>query len=81
MLTEGLSLMVVGMVTVFSFLTLLVVVLEVSARVFESYGHLWPEPVTDAPAPTAPATAPNESRHAEIAVVLAAIEAHRRRQR
>ena len=81
MLADGLSLMVVGMVTVFSFLALLVVVLELSARVFASYGHLWPEPVEDAPAPTVSTASPTQPRHAEVAVALAAIEAHRRRQR
>ena len=45
MLLEGANLMAVGMTAVFSFLTLLVVVLQLSAWVFRSFGHRWPDPV------------------------------------
>lgn len=74
MLLEGVNLMAVGMTTVFSFLTLLVIVLQISARVFASIGHRWPDPAT-APSRSAP------SAHRDVAVAVAAIEAHRRRHR
>ncbi|MEE2638310.1 MAG: OadG family transporter subunit [Acidobacteriota bacterium] len=77
MLLEGVNLMVVGMTTVFSFLVLLVVVLLFSARVFEVYGDRWPDPVS-APDPLPDAT--GGLAGAEIAVVLAAVEAYRRQQ-
>ena len=74
---EGVNLMVIGMTAVFTFLTLLVVVLQVSARVFASFGHWWPDP---GPTPSRAETMPQLPRGAEIAVALAAIEFHRRRQ-
>ena len=73
MLLEGVNLMVVGMTAVFSFLTLLVVMLQISARVFESFGDRWPDAAA-APVPVA-------RGDVEVAVVLAAIEAHRRESR
>ena len=67
--------MAVGMTTVFSFLSLLVIAIQISAAFFERFAHLFPEPEPErrAPAPSAPT-----SNDAEIAVVLAAIAAHRR---
>ena len=76
MLLEGVNLMVVGMTTVFSFLTLLVIVLQISAKVFDSIGHRWPDPTIATPRP---AQAPKTLGDVGIAVALAAIEAHRRR--
>ena len=76
MLLEGVNLMVVGMTTVFSFLALLVIVLQISAKVFDSIGHRWPDPAT---APPRPAQAPKTLGDVGIAVALAVIEAHRRR--
>jgi sodium pump decarboxylase gamma subunit len=77
MLLEGVNLMVVGMTAVFGFLTLLVVVLQISARVFESFGDRWPDPAIAPPS----APMPISRRDAEVAVALAAIEAHRRESR
>lgn len=74
MLLEGVNLMVVGMTAVFSFLTLLVVVLQISARVFESFGDRWPDPAIAPPSEPTPIS----RRDSEVAVALAAIEAHRR---
>ena len=75
MLIEGVRLMVVGMATVFSFLSLLVVVMTMQARFFEVYGERFEEPEVE------PATRqPQRSDDAEIAVVLAAIAAHRGRR-
>ena len=70
-LYEGFWLMVVGMVTVFGFLSTLVAMMTVSAALFESYAHLFPEPVTE---PTRSTSSDDDAR---IAVVLAAIAAHR----
>ena len=77
MLLEGVSLMAVGMTTVFSFLMLLVIVLQVSALVFQSLGHRWPDPAI---APTRSAQIPKTLGDIDVAVALSAIEAHRRRQ-
>ena len=77
MLFEGINLMVVGMTTVFSFLVLLVIVLQVSARFFERFGDRWPAAtLTTEPAGSTPGT-----QSEEIAVVLAAITEHRGRKR
>lgn len=67
----------VGMTTVFGFLALLVVTMMASAAFFERFGDQLetPMPTPRAPGPASATTAPPP----EIAVVLAAIEAHRRR--
>jgi Na+-transporting methylmalonyl-CoA/oxaloacetate decarboxylase gamma subunit len=78
MLREGVHLMAVGMTTVFSFLALLVIVLEISARVFQSLSHRWPDPAI---ARTRTNPMPRERGDIEVAVALAVIEAHRRRHR
>ena len=41
MLQEGTKLMVVGMTTVLGFLAFIVIVLNVSARFFDVFGHRW----------------------------------------
>ena len=76
MLLEGVNLMVVGMATVFSFLALLVVVLQISAKVFAAVGHRWPDPAS---ATSRPTQTPKTAIDATIAVALAAVVAHRRR--
>lgn len=73
-MAEGVQLMLVGMTTVFGFLGLLVLVMQGSAAFFRANAHLFPE---SEPAPTKPAIA--ASNDAEIAVVLAAVAAHRAR--
>ena len=77
MLFEGINLMVVGMTTGFSFLVLLVIVLQASARFFERFGDRWP----DATLTTEPAGSTPGTQSEEIAVVLAAITEHRGRKR
>lgn len=72
---QGLYLMAVGMGTVFAFLTLLVVVMNVSGRLFERFGG----PV-QVEGPTTGTADDTEAQHREIAVVLAAVEAWRRQQ-
>ena len=76
MLLEGVNLMAVGMTAVFSFLTLMVVVLQLSAWVFRSFGHRWPDPVIATTPSLAGVTARRDS---EVALVLAAVEDYRRR--
>jgi len=69
-MAQGLVLLVIGMVTVFSFLVLLVVAMQLSAVFFKKFAHLFPEAVATTAAPAAnPAAA--------IAVALAAIRAKR----
>ena len=77
MLFEGINLMVVGMTTVFSFLALLVIVLQVSARFFERFGDRWPDAALATESPDSTPSTQSE----EIAVVLAAITAYRGRKR
>lgn len=77
MLFEGINLMVVGMTTVFSFLALLVIVMQVSARFFERFGDQWPDAAEATGGPDSTPGTQNE----EIAVILAAITAHRGRKR
>ncbi len=74
-MVEGFRLMAVGMTTVFSFLGLLVIAIHLSARFFEQFAHLFPEPEAARRLPSASAPTSDD---AEIAVVLAAIAAHRR---
>ena len=76
MLLEGVNLMVVGMTTVFSFLALLVIVLEVSARIFQRGTDAEAQRATVAMTPSGMSPVRGSE---EIAVVLAAGEAHRRR--
>ncbi|MCF7849572.1 MAG: OadG family protein [Kiritimatiellales bacterium] len=71
LLMQGIVLMVVGMMVVFSFLALLVLAMSGSAAFFRKFAHLFPEEVQERP--RAAATDPV----AEIAVALAAIRAQR----
>jgi sodium pump decarboxylase gamma subunit len=66
-LLEGVRLMVVGMTTVFAFLTLLVLAMQINRVVGAMFPD--PEPVSEPPGPS------DEDRH--VAVVLAAIAAAR----
>ena len=72
---QGLYLMAVGMGTVFAFLALLVLVMNVSGRLFERFGG----PV-EVEGPATGSVDDSEAHHREIAVVLAAVEAWRRQQ-
>lgn len=73
LLTQGFTLMVIGMATVFAFLVLLIVAMSSSAAFFSKFAHLFPEETVAAPKKAAPAVDPS----AEIAVALAAIRAKR----
>ncbi len=77
MLVEGLRLMAVGMTTVFAFLSLLVVLMHGSAAFFRTFADAFPE-AAPAPPPRVQAH-PTADEDAELAVVLAAVAAHRAR--
>lgn len=72
LLMQGVTLMVIGMATVFSFLVLLIMAMNGTAAFFSKFAHLFPEEQKAAPRKAA-AIDPT----AEIAVVLAAIRAKR----
>jgi len=71
MIAEGFVLMIVGMVTVFVFLALLVFAMALSAAFFKKYAHLFPEPVLEKSRPKTKTAAD----HADIAVAIAAVKA------
>ncbi len=70
-MAEGFVLLIIGMVTVFAFLQLMVMIMNLSAKFFIKFAHLFPEAksVPAAPAPSFDFT--------EIAVAIAAVKAHR----
>jgi oxaloacetate decarboxylase (Na+ extruding) subunit gamma len=70
-MAQGLVLLVIGMATVFAFLVLLVIAMQLSAVFFKKFAHLFPEEVVQT------ATAPAANPAAAIAVALAAIRAKR----
>lgn len=74
-MAEGLTLMVVGMTTVFGFLVLLVVAMRLQAALFQRYDIEFVP--GRSPAPSASRAA---DPHLHIAIALAAIESRRRRQ-
>ncbi|MDF7801021.1 OadG family transporter subunit [Pontiellaceae bacterium B1224] len=73
LLMQGVTLMVIGMATVFAFLVLLIVAMSSSAVFFSKFAHLFPEEQKAAPKKAPAAVDPS----AEIAVALAAIRAKR----
>ena len=72
LLMQGVTLMVIGMATVFAFLVLLILAMNGSAVFFRKFAHLFPEETAEAAKPAA-ATDPA----AMVAVALAAIKAKR----
>lgn len=77
MLAEGVRLMVVGMFTVFAFLTLLVGVMKASAAFFAAFEAHFPEDEPEAPRGRTARAGGDEA----IALVLALAEAKRRGQK
>jgi sodium pump decarboxylase gamma subunit len=71
LLMQGVTLMVIGMATVFAFLVLLILAMNGSAAFFRKFAHLFTE--EQKAVPKAAAADPT----AEIAVALAAIRAKR----
>lgn len=65
---QGLTVLVVGITTVFAFLILLVVVMQVSTWFFARFAHLFPEPEQAA-------AVSQTDDLSEIAVVIAALRA------
>lgn len=65
---QGLNLMVVGMLTVFLFLVLLVLAMMGAARFFKRYAHLFPEPEPKKHIEKI------SSDHADIALAVAAVK-------
>jgi sodium pump decarboxylase gamma subunit len=78
MVWGGIELTAVGMTTVFAFLGLLVGLMQASAALFEAFGHRFPVPPSTE---TTSGASGGASRDEEIAIVLAAVEAHRRQRR
>ncbi len=78
MMLEGARLMVVGMFTVFAFLTLLVGLMKVSAAFFEANAHRFPE---DEPTAARPKRSGEPKSDEEIAVAIALASAMKRGQR
>lgn len=66
---QGFVLLVIGMATVFSFLILMVLAMNLAASFFKKFAHLFPEETAAAPASADPS--------AMIAAALAAIRAKR----
>ncbi len=73
LLMQGVTLMVIGMATVFVFLVLLIGVMGLSAGFFTKFAHLFPE---EAAAPKAAARGAAEPVE-EVAAIIAAIRAKR----
>ncbi len=77
MLIEGLGLMVTGMCVVFSFLTLLVLAMNVSARFFETFADKFEDEVPKAAKPKTAVIqkSGSDDELAEIAAAIAAVKA------
>lgn len=71
-LSDGLMLMLIGMGTVFCFLTLLVICISLSSRILN---RLWPEEV---PAPT---QVPAKQDDTLVAVITSAVHQYRKKHR
>jgi oxaloacetate decarboxylase gamma subunit len=72
MISQGFTLMLAGMGTVFVFLTLLVLVMMAMSAFFQKYAHRFKDP-EPAGRPKAPAAGGGDD--AEIAVAIAAVHA------
>lgn len=78
LLRNGLMLMIIGMGTVFAFLTLMVFCIQLSAKVTARFAHLMPEPEKKKPkARPAAAPAATEDQGELLAVLGAAVAKYR----
>lgn len=79
LLRNGLLLMVIGMGTVFAFLTLMVICIQFSAKLAAKFAHLLPEEEKKKPKAKKPAApkAAAEDDGALVAVLTAAVAKHR----
>lgn len=68
---EGFKFMALGMGTVFTFLTLMIIAMNIQATIIHKF---FPEPVAAAPKGTA--TTANNNKNAKVAAVSAAIKHH-----
>ncbi|WP_372796044.1 OadG family protein [Pontiella sp.] len=73
LLMQGVTLMVIGMATVFAFLVLLIVSMNCSAGFFKKFAHLFPEEVVEKKSSAGAGADPS----AEVAAIIAAIRAKR----
>ena len=73
LLMQGVTLMVIGMATVFAFLVLLIVAMNCSAGFFKKFAHLFPEEVVETKGAAGASADPSE----EVAAIIAAIRAKR----
>ena len=71
MLAEGFGLMFAGMGVVFSFLILMVLLMNAAAKFFETYAH-WFEEEEQVVAPRPVVVKPSEDELASVAVAIAA---------
>lgn len=83
MIVEGLRLLALGMSMVIIFLVLLVLLISFMAWFFRRFAHYFPEQQEVATAPGIPAGAAPTGldQSTRLAIVVAAITAHRNRQR
>jgi sodium pump decarboxylase gamma subunit len=72
-IAQGIVLMVIGMLVVFSFLALLVFAMSMSAVFFKRFAHWFPEPVT--PVSKATKRMGDGDAQTDIAVAIAAVRA------
>lgn len=79
LVTEGLKFMVLGMSTVFLFLVIMVGVLQVQSAIIMKYFPPKPAAEPSAPSGTTTSSAPDDATR--IAVITAAIQMFRRKQR
>ncbi|MEO5366204.1 MAG: OadG family protein [Magnetococcus sp. WYHC-3] len=82
LLAQGFELMVLGMLTVFLFLGLLVITVQRMSRVVQWYEARWPTPGVEPdvpPLPSAPGAIAQPDDGAAIAAVTAAVQHHRTR--
>ncbi len=87
MIVEGLKLMVLGMTVVFSFLALLLILIQISSRLLhpltlketQKPPPRRPSRPRPAPGPTAEAPAESTPHGRHLAVITAAVAAHRAR--
>ncbi len=79
LLKNGFMLMVIGMGTVFAFLTVMVLCIQASAKLTTRFAHLVPEPEKKKPKAKKPAAAPAAAGDdgALVAVLTAAVAKYR----
>lgn len=77
MIVQGLKLTMLGMMVVFSFLILLLIIIHLSAKLLKPYTEKEAAPVISKRPMVARDIPPSEDNKKLIAIITAAIEAHR----